>query len=185
MRRQTCRLALLGHTTKMNEFVVVIKQHPGLQQVTRRVKVKVPGKHFPALQAAEQATDYWGQAVEYKERHSFPRHAKAWGVAHSAVSRSALALSLQSLRVRCEFGLEWSACKQCVSRSARVVSVGCAPRCDWNSRFMEVAVRRDFMCVCVVCVCEYYTSILDTSEAGGGAGQCGTVYLSMTRCPAL
>ena len=63
----------------MNTFVTAVKQYPGQVQVTRSVKVKVPGKHFPQLQPNEQAQDYWGEAVEYKERHNFPRHAKAWG----------------------------------------------------------------------------------------------------------
>ena len=40
-----------------------IKQHPGLQTATRRVKVKVPGKFFPQLQPAEQNADYEGEAV--------------------------------------------------------------------------------------------------------------------------
>ena len=61
----------------------VIKQSPGPQQVTRRVRVQVPGKHFPNLQLAEQQALYWGSAVESKERHSFHRHAKAWGAAHT------------------------------------------------------------------------------------------------------
>ena len=65
----------------MNTFVTAVKQYPGQVQVTRSVKVKVPGKHFPQLQPNEQAQDYWGEAVEYKERHNFPRHAKAWGAA--------------------------------------------------------------------------------------------------------
>ena len=32
----------------------VIKQYPGHVQAARKVKVKVPGKHFPYLPAAEQ-----------------------------------------------------------------------------------------------------------------------------------
>ena len=67
----------------MNGFVTSIKQYTGQQQVTRRVKVDVPGKHFTQLTAAEQALSYSGEAVEYKERHQFQRHAKAWGVAHT------------------------------------------------------------------------------------------------------
>ena len=35
----------------MDGFVESIKQYPGQQQVDRSVKVKVPGKHFPQLQA--------------------------------------------------------------------------------------------------------------------------------------
>ena len=63
----------------MDGFVQAIKQYPGQQQVDRSVKVKVPGKHFPQLQASEQAAMYWGTAVEFRERQKFPRHAKAWG----------------------------------------------------------------------------------------------------------
>eukprot|EP00966_Prymnesium_polylepis_P216109 5002605-Prymnesium_polylepis.1 len=62
--------------------VEVVKQYPGLQQVTRSVKVMVPGKHFPALGAAEQRNEYEGTAVQFAERHEFERHAKAWGAAH-------------------------------------------------------------------------------------------------------
>ena len=62
--------------------VEVIRQYPGGQQVARKIKVQVPGKHFPALQAAEQKQSYSGTAVENVERHSFPRHAKAWGAAY-------------------------------------------------------------------------------------------------------
>ena len=67
----------------MDGFVTAIKQHPGPVQVTRRVKVQVPGKHFPQLSTAEQSEDYWGTAIEYKERHTFAVHRKAWGAAHS------------------------------------------------------------------------------------------------------
>ena len=56
-----------------------IKQYPGQVQVTRAVKVNVPGKHFPQLQPAEQKQMYTGTAVEYAERHRFDRHLKAWG----------------------------------------------------------------------------------------------------------
>ena len=50
----------------------------------RAVKVLVLGKHFPALQPSEQKVlDYEGTAVEFKERHTFARHAKAWGAAHT------------------------------------------------------------------------------------------------------
>jgi hypothetical protein len=59
-----------------------IRQHPGQQQVSRAVKVSVPGKHFPQLEAAEQKIDYDGTAVEYAERHKFAVHRKAWGNAH-------------------------------------------------------------------------------------------------------
>ena len=42
----------------------MIKQHAGLAQAERKVKVKVPGKHFPALTPAEQKEFFWGTAVE-------------------------------------------------------------------------------------------------------------------------
>ena len=67
----------------MEGFVTAIKQHPGPVQVSRSVKVKVPGKHFPQLSAGEQAAEYDGTAVEYRERYSFARHVKAWGAAHT------------------------------------------------------------------------------------------------------
>ena len=60
----------------MDGFVESIKQYPGQQQVDRSVNVKVPGKHFPQLQASEQAAMYWGTAVEFRDRQKFPRHAK-------------------------------------------------------------------------------------------------------------
>ena len=63
--------------------VEVIRQHPGPVQVVRKVIVKVPGKHFPGLQLAEQAAFYDGQACEYAERHQFLQHMKAWGLAHN------------------------------------------------------------------------------------------------------
>lgn len=70
--------ATLSKTTKQTALSVeIVKKHPGPVQVTRRVKVNVPGKHFPQLTAAEQAADYEGTAVEFCERHSFPRHLKA------------------------------------------------------------------------------------------------------------
>jgi hypothetical protein len=56
-----------------------IKQYPGLVQVTRRVQVKVPGKHFLSLTPNEQKEFYSGTAVEFAERHKFERHLKAWG----------------------------------------------------------------------------------------------------------
>lgn len=47
----------------------VIKQHPGPVQVSRKVLVNVPGKHFPNLQAAEQRREYVpgvpGTPIEY------------------------------------------------------------------------------------------------------------------------
>lgn len=67
----------------MDRLTEVIKRHPGPQQVDRAVVVKLPGKHFPQLQAAEQAVFHDGQAVEYAERHKLSVHHKAWGGAHT------------------------------------------------------------------------------------------------------
>ena len=64
-------------------FGAPIRQFPGQVQVTRCVKVKVPGKHFSGLSAAEQKLDYWVTAVEFRERYPFERHNKAWGPAHT------------------------------------------------------------------------------------------------------
>ena len=64
-------------------FGAPIKQYPGQIQVTRRVKVKVPGKHFTGLTAAEQKLDYWVTAMEFRERYPFERYSKAWGPAHT------------------------------------------------------------------------------------------------------
>ena len=47
-------LAAMPATTQSALQVDVIKQYGGLVTIQRRVKVKVPGKHFPQLQAAEQ-----------------------------------------------------------------------------------------------------------------------------------
>ena len=47
--------------------VEIIRQYPGPVQVARRVQLKVPGKHFPNLTAAEQKEFYDGTAVEYAE----------------------------------------------------------------------------------------------------------------------
>ena len=66
----------------MDAFVEPIKQYPGKQQVERAVKVNVPGKHFTGLTQAEQKLSYEATAVEYRERHDFERHVKAWGAAH-------------------------------------------------------------------------------------------------------
>ena len=60
--------------------VEIIRQYPGPVQVARRVQLKVPGKHFSNLTAAEQKELYDGTAVEYAERHKFAQHLKAWGV---------------------------------------------------------------------------------------------------------
>jgi len=43
----------------------------------------VPGKHFPQLTGAGQNASYTGTAVEFTERHTFTRHGKAWGAAHT------------------------------------------------------------------------------------------------------
>ena len=59
-----------------------IKQHSGPVQIKRRVKVMVPGKHFPQLSTAEQQTFYEGTAVEFTDRHPFPQFLRAWGNAH-------------------------------------------------------------------------------------------------------
>ena len=69
--------------TLVQSFGAPIKQYPGQIQVTRAVQVQVPGKHFNNLTGAEAAAGYWATAVEYHERHSFERHAKAWGAAHT------------------------------------------------------------------------------------------------------
>ena len=63
--------------------VEVVRQHPGPQQVNRAVKLKVPGRHFPGLQPAEQKAFYDGTAAEFAERHKFKIHLKAWGGAHT------------------------------------------------------------------------------------------------------
>ena len=49
----------------------IIKQYPGRLQADRKVKVKVPGKHFPGLSTAElQKEFYEGTAVEYVHRRA-------------------------------------------------------------------------------------------------------------------
>ena len=63
--------------------VEVVKQYTGVITVQRRVVVKVPGKFFPQLQPSEQKDFYEGEAVEHHVRHTFARHAKAWGAAHT------------------------------------------------------------------------------------------------------
>ena len=62
--------------------VDVIRQFPGPAQVLRAVKVMAPGKHFTGLQPAERREFYEATAVEFKERHNFPAHHRAWGAAH-------------------------------------------------------------------------------------------------------
>jgi hypothetical protein len=44
-----------------------IRQYLSQIQVARRVKVQVPGKHFPPLTAAEQKQFFEGTAVDYSE----------------------------------------------------------------------------------------------------------------------
>ena len=50
-----CTLALMEQQALDVER---IRQYPGRVQVERRVKLKVPGKHFPALTPAEQKESY-------------------------------------------------------------------------------------------------------------------------------
>jgi hypothetical protein len=64
-------------------FGAPVKQYPGQIQVTRRVKVQAPGKHFTGLTQSEQTKSYWATAVEYRERYQFERHTKGWGAAHT------------------------------------------------------------------------------------------------------
>ena len=64
-------------TARIDSVFEAIKQYPDLVQVQRRVKVKVPGKHFPGLQPSEQHTSYAAEAVEFCDRHKFERHARA------------------------------------------------------------------------------------------------------------
>ena len=55
-------------------------------QAQRKVRVKVPGKHFPGLVAAEQREMCWGTAVEAVERHNAQvcvAPQGVWGVAHT------------------------------------------------------------------------------------------------------
>jgi hypothetical protein len=75
-------LAISTLARAMNAHIEIIKQYGGQVQVTRAVKVQVPGKHFPSLTPTEQKEMYWGTAIEYTERHSFPAFLKGWGVAH-------------------------------------------------------------------------------------------------------
>jgi len=65
----------------LDAHVDVIKQHPGPVTAQRRVKVDVPGKFFPQLEASERALNYEGEAVEFQERRDFKQHV-AWGAAH-------------------------------------------------------------------------------------------------------
>ena len=59
-------------TTQSALQVDVIKQYGGLVTVQRRVKVKVPGKHFPQLSPAEQKVEYEGETTQLTFC-SFPR----------------------------------------------------------------------------------------------------------------
>ena len=71
--------------TLVHSFGAPIKQYTGQIQVTRAVQAQVPGKHFNNLTAAprQQRAIYWATTVEFQERHSFERHVKAWGAAHT------------------------------------------------------------------------------------------------------
>ena len=57
----------------------------------------MPGKHFPSLQPSEQRNEYWGEAAEYAERHTFERHTKAWGAAHKVGCKMAAAANVESV----------------------------------------------------------------------------------------
>ena len=78
-------LTTLQVTPQITEsFGAPIKQYAGQSQVTKGVRVKVPGmQHFNGLTKAEQKVDYWVSAMEFRERHVFQSHAKAWGQAHT------------------------------------------------------------------------------------------------------
>jgi len=53
-------LPTLQVTSQITEsFGAPIKQYAGQSQVNKGVRVKVPGKHFTGLLAAEQKLDYW------------------------------------------------------------------------------------------------------------------------------
>jgi len=66
-----------------NVFGAPIRQYPGQSQVTRGVRVKAPGTHWTGLTRTEQQVHYWVCAMEFRERHAFQSHAKAWGQAHT------------------------------------------------------------------------------------------------------
>ena len=59
--------------------VEVIRQYAGPVQVTRRVWVRVPGKHFPGLQATEQKEFFKGTAVESKKQAQIPPPPESMG----------------------------------------------------------------------------------------------------------
>ena len=69
--------------TIMAAFGEPVKQYGVRVQAARSVRVKAPGKFFNNLTQAERAKDYWSVAVEYRERHAFERHSRAWGAAHT------------------------------------------------------------------------------------------------------
>ena len=75
------------HTTLQSMGMDVIKQYPGPLTVSRAVKLAsrpAPGQAlFPHLTGAEQNASYTGTAIEFTERHTFARHLKAWGAAHT------------------------------------------------------------------------------------------------------
>ena len=71
--------------TLVHSFGAPFKQYTGQIQVTRAV-------HRPRCPANTSTTSprrrgssglYWATAVEFQERHSFERHVKAWGAAHT------------------------------------------------------------------------------------------------------
>ena len=67
--KEACRCRCRAHADE-DGCRRIIKKHLGPVQVTRRVQVDVPGKHFPTLQSAEQAALYKGTAVEFSEKHA-------------------------------------------------------------------------------------------------------------------
>ena len=74
------------NTTLQTMGMDVIKQYPGPLSLTvsRAVKLAIKQALFPHLTGAEQNASYTGTAVEFTERHTFVRHGKAWGAAHTA-----------------------------------------------------------------------------------------------------
>ena len=71
--------------TLVHSFGAPIKQYTGQIQVTRAVQAQVPGKHFITTSPRRRGSSglYWATAVEFQERHSFERHVKEWGAAHT------------------------------------------------------------------------------------------------------
>jgi len=77
-------LTTLQVTPQITEsFGAPIKQYAGQSQVTKGVRVKVPGMHFTGLTKAEQKVDYWVSPMQFRERHVFQSHAKACRQAHT------------------------------------------------------------------------------------------------------